>query len=73
MSDHYQRVRVLDDPHCAGCDHISAEIHGQQTWISYDDVANARLVPSDRTDGLETIILSDGRNAIVQSFDLDYL
>lgn len=68
----YQKVKVLDDPYWVGCDHIWAEINGEEVSLSYDQVADARLVCSDRDDGLETLILADGRQAVVQSIDLDY-
>lgn len=68
----YQKVIVLDIPHYEGCDTIWAEIDGKDAGLSYDQVADARLVCSDRDDGLETLILSDGRQAVVQSIDLDY-
>lgn len=68
----YQKVKVLDNPNYEGCDTIWAEIDGQDTGLSYDEVASAQLVCSDRDDGLETLILADGRQAVVQSIDLDY-
>lgn len=73
MSEQYQKVRVLDDPYWVGCDTISAKYNGEDIGVTYDEVASAfGIVPSDRDDGLETLVLADGRHVVVQSIDLDY-
>jgi hypothetical protein len=68
-----QKVTVHQSPYYDGCDAIWAQIDGQSTWITYEQVDGALLICSDRVDGLETLQLGDGRLALVQSIDLDYL
>ena len=68
-----QKVKVHDSPYWAGCDAIWASIGGADTFITYEEVSASTLVPSPREDGYETLLLADGREAVVQSIDLDYL
>jgi len=67
-----QKVRVLRDEYWNDSDSISAEINGKAVWIPYALVDGAELIPSSRTDGIETIILTNGKRAKVQSIDLDF-
>jgi predicted dinucleotide-utilizing enzyme len=66
------KVRVLRDEYWNDCVSISAEMNGREVWIPYALVDGADLIPSSRTDGIETIILTNGMRAKVQSIDLDY-
>ena len=65
------KVRVLRDG-WSDCVSISANINGKEQWIPYALVDGAELIPSSRTDGIETIILTNGKRAKVQSIDLDF-
>lgn len=74
----YQKVRVHESPYWEGCDTIWATIDGVETGVSYDEIASSLLIcmteeEAERCDGLERLLLSDGRIATVQSIDLDYL
>jgi hypothetical protein len=62
----------LRDEYWNDSDSISAEINGKAVWIPYALVDGAELIPSSRTDGFETIILTNGKRAKVQSIDLDF-
>ena len=66
------KVRVLRDEYWNDCVSISADINGKEVWIPYALVDGAELIPSSRTDGIETIILTNGKRAKVQSIDLDF-
>lgn len=66
------KVKVLRNEYWNHSDSISADINGKEVWIPYALVDGAELVPSRRTDGIETIILTNGKRAKVQSIDLDY-
>lgn len=66
------KVGVLRDEYWKDCVSISADINGKEVWIPYALVDGAELIPSSRTDGIETIILTNGKRAKVQSIDLDF-
>jgi hypothetical protein len=66
------KVRVLRDEGWNDCVSISANINGKEQWIPYALVDGAELIPSSRTDGIETIILTNGTRAKVQSIALDF-
>jgi hypothetical protein len=70
----WNEVEVLKDPYFAGCDRIWARIDGQDDELTYEQVAKSRAVYSneENTDGEQTLILSDGRRAQVQSINLQY-
>ena len=67
-------VEVFKTPYFAGCDRIWARIDGQDSELTYEQVATSRAVyTSEETfDGEQTLMLSDGRRAQVQSIDLQY-
>jgi hypothetical protein len=67
------RVEVIRNEYWEECDAIWANQNGCDEHITFDEVATATVIPSFRTDGLETLILADGRVVLVQSIDLNYL
>jgi hypothetical protein len=67
------KVKVLAQEYWKDCVAIWGSHNGQDLWISYEQVEQATLVSSDREDGYETLLLTDGRQVLVQSIDLDYL
>ena len=74
----YQRVKVYDAPYYPEGWDIWAEIDGVETHLSHNEVASSLLIcmteeEAERCDGLERLLLADGRVAIVQSIDLDFL
>jgi len=66
------KVRVLRSLRKESRPSVSADINGKEVWIPYALVDGAELIPSSRTDGIETIILTNGKRAKVQSIDLDF-
>lgn len=74
VGDGLTEIEVLKTPYFAGCDRIWARIDGQDDELTYEQVAKSRAVYSseENTDGEQTLILSDGRRAQVQSIDLQY-
>lgn len=75
-----QKIRVHRADYWAGCDHISAIENNngvwRSVWVSYEQVDNGYALPTSETaseEGLQRVLLQDGRTVWVQSIDLDYL
>lgn len=66
-------VRVYKPENYGDADTIWAQHEGKDTRVHYSLVDTAILVPSDREDGLEELMLVDGRKVVVQSIDLDFV
>lgn len=66
------KVKVSQDEYWKDCVSIFGHIKGVGQWIPCSLVDGAELVSSSRTDGLENIILTNGKKARVQSIDLEY-
>ncbi|MBM4179553.1 MAG: hypothetical protein FJ211_09495 [Ignavibacteria bacterium] len=73
-NDGIPELEVLETPYFAGCDRIWARIDGQDSELSYEQVRTSRAIYTreETFDGEQTIMLSDGRKAQVQSIDLRY-
>jgi len=74
LTDDFPELEVLETPYFAGCDRIWARIDGQDSELSYEQVRTSRAIYTreETFDGEQTIMLSDGRKAQVQSIDLRY-
>lgn len=74
VGDGMSEIEVLETPYFAGCTHIWARIDGEDSRLSYEQVRGSRAVYTSEEvfDGEQTLILSDGRRAQVQSIDLQY-